>query len=404
MITIRAFYPKQSAICMDLKPSTESNTENEIDEQKKLKMCSDITLALLYLLQTNQSYKELIYNNLYKDISSEKNIILNIKMTESKYKLDSRGNDMNSILLWEYIELEDALHWLSTLGGAFSNLGEHDKIFAKRAGENAAKQLIVAQKFGDKQVIAKCWLFVAMSLMQQEYYENAQKIVRHVYAHCRDKSMKNLAGTGKLVAMCRGIWARLKYEANKNAPNANNDKDNFEIEFKFSPPDDIVQKLENLGAKKLETKSMVDIYIDRENFELIKKDHWLRYRNKIIELKMPSAINQHSIESTIYKEITNPEEISNCLGHEIPTAVDNLTDGWIILAKIETSRQIWIWKNFTIVLDSLPDGFKVSLLFLAYGQWCIFCTRFIFPPKIRKMFSVPTLFFNNFFYPYPTFF
>ena len=29
-----------------------------------------------------------------------------------------------SCLLWRAIEFEDALHWLSTLGGAFSNLGE----------------------------------------------------------------------------------------------------------------------------------------------------------------------------------------------------------------------------------------------------------------------------------------
>ena len=31
-------------------------------------------------------------------------------------------------MLWEYIELDDALHWLSTLGGAFSNLGEHSQV------------------------------------------------------------------------------------------------------------------------------------------------------------------------------------------------------------------------------------------------------------------------------------
>ena len=31
--------------------------------------------------------------------------------------------------LWEAIELEDALHWLSTLGGAYSNLGEHSEEF-----------------------------------------------------------------------------------------------------------------------------------------------------------------------------------------------------------------------------------------------------------------------------------
>jgi hypothetical protein len=33
-----------------------------------------------------------------------------------------------SQVLWMYIELEDALHWLSTLGGAFSNLGEHNQV------------------------------------------------------------------------------------------------------------------------------------------------------------------------------------------------------------------------------------------------------------------------------------
>jgi hypothetical protein len=31
--------------------------------------------------------------------------------------------------LWEAIEREDAIHWLSTLGGAFSNLGEHNVAF-----------------------------------------------------------------------------------------------------------------------------------------------------------------------------------------------------------------------------------------------------------------------------------
>jgi hypothetical protein len=31
--------------------------------------------------------------------------------------------------LWDLIELEDAMHWLSTLGGAYSNLGEHSLAF-----------------------------------------------------------------------------------------------------------------------------------------------------------------------------------------------------------------------------------------------------------------------------------
>ena len=31
--------------------------------------------------------------------------------------------------LWNQIELEDALNWLSTLGGAYSNLGDHSNKF-----------------------------------------------------------------------------------------------------------------------------------------------------------------------------------------------------------------------------------------------------------------------------------
>jgi hypothetical protein len=34
--------------------------------------------------------------------------------------------------LWEQIELEDALHWLSTLGGAYSNLGERSLDFVSQ--------------------------------------------------------------------------------------------------------------------------------------------------------------------------------------------------------------------------------------------------------------------------------
>ena len=32
-------------------------------------------------------------------------------------------------LLWQEIEMEDAMHWLSTMGGAYSNLGEHSSSF-----------------------------------------------------------------------------------------------------------------------------------------------------------------------------------------------------------------------------------------------------------------------------------
>ena len=44
--------------------------------------------------------------------------------------------DIVSRKLWAQIELEDALHWLSTLGGAYSNLGDHSLDFVSSKAEN----------------------------------------------------------------------------------------------------------------------------------------------------------------------------------------------------------------------------------------------------------------------------
>ena len=59
------------------------------------------------------------------------------------------------ILTPHITEQDDALHWLSTLGGAFSNLGEHSQQFARRAGANAFKQMLVAADSGDMTVVAR---------------------------------------------------------------------------------------------------------------------------------------------------------------------------------------------------------------------------------------------------------
>ena len=80
--------------------------------------------------------------------------------------LDLRGSHLTSSVLWRYIEQDDALHWLSTLGGAFSNLGEKKPEFALKAGRNARKQLVVGLSSGDISLVARCQLFIAHSLIQ----------------------------------------------------------------------------------------------------------------------------------------------------------------------------------------------------------------------------------------------
>ena len=109
-----------------------------------------------------------------------------------------------------------------------------------------------------------------------------------------------------------------QYEArkSKNATTAQNTEEEVEIEFKFTPPKDFNQKLEDLGAEKLKFKTMKDIYLDTPKFELIRKDHWLRYRDGKIELKVPVGSEHHRDRNTVYKELTCLREL-NCMKLDI---------------------------------------------------------------------------------------
>ena len=138
---------------------------------------------------------------------------LNIHLTTpTTLYMDHTGCHMAHTLLWEMIELEDALHWLSTLGGAFSNLGEHNPKFAVKAGTNAMKQLMVAMRCGDQTVVSRCWLFIGQSLLHQGQFGQAARVVRFVWRCCHQPPLALLSYTTKLLNMCRGVWARLRHE------------------------------------------------------------------------------------------------------------------------------------------------------------------------------------------------
>ncbi len=107
--------------------------------------------------------------------------------------------------------MEDALHWLSTLGGAYSNLGDHSEEFAVKAGVNAVKQMKIALEFnreGDPSVLHRCWLFVAMSLMQQKRLKKSKTIIQSAY---EANNARGALKDDRVEKMCLGIWARLKH-------------------------------------------------------------------------------------------------------------------------------------------------------------------------------------------------
>merc|ERR1719474_278418 len=223
------------------------------------------------------------------------------------------------------------------------------------------KQLVVAHKFGDKTVIAKCWLFIAMSRMQQQYFRDAKTIVRNVFKQTQTKGMKHLTATSKLVTICRGIWARLKHEINLHQQNKNETgMPGIEVECKFVLPKDCRRRLEDAGAIQEAEKVFRDVYLDMVGLKLIRKDTWLRFREGKMELKYPQPNLQHTSKNTIYREETDLQAICKILGCTVPTSCDDLPDGWIPLLDITTKREVWRLDDIVVVLDELEDGFTLG--------------------------------------------
>ena len=62
----------------------------------------------------------------------------------------------------------------------------------------------IALRSSDPYVLNKCWLFVAMSLMQQGQLQKSKYIIYQIHNSVKEHDPV-------LSRMCKGIWARLQY-------------------------------------------------------------------------------------------------------------------------------------------------------------------------------------------------
>ncbi|CAG2100218.1 unnamed protein product [Medioppia subpectinata] len=76
------------------------------------------------------------------------------------------------------MRVEESFSWLSTLGGAYSSLGENNIHFAIKAGQISRSQLLLASITGDPNLMAKCGIFMAYSLCQQDRKRAAIQLIR----------------------------------------------------------------------------------------------------------------------------------------------------------------------------------------------------------------------------------
>lgn len=172
--------------------------------------------AFFSLLRMSNVYPKLVLNFHYGVLSKkpEKSGLTEIHIYQDqpkKHPLDYAGNKIFEFLVHQRIELEHAMSWLSTLGGAFSALGDNQIHCAVVAGRISVQQFRIAMELGDEITVIRCILYYGMSLVQRGQLKQAKKVIEHQYnmakmMPCVDK---------RILSMCHGIWARLKYEYEK---------------------------------------------------------------------------------------------------------------------------------------------------------------------------------------------
>jgi len=304
------------------------------------------------LLLSNPAYRQSVLHY-WSCLSNDKSTLLSIYLTNTTtVYLDYTGCYLAQTVILGMIELEDALHWLSTLGGAFSNLGEHNPKFAMKAGTNAMKQLMVAIKCGDLTVIMKCWLFMGQSLLQQGQFSKASRVVRMVWKVCHMPPLALLSCTIKLLNMCRGVWARLRHERHKSMVQC------LEVEQKFSVPDTYRTVLESAGAEKVSQKVLSDIYLDTHDLALLRQDVWLRKRGTQWELKIPAGVGGKNIGGmTQYVEVEGRDEVKRELARFTGIEMERMVE----MVKVVSVRESWSLEEFSIVIDRMEDdGWSVG--------------------------------------------
>ncbi|GJQ78150.1 hypothetical protein Trydic_g2482 [Trypoxylus dichotomus] len=122
--------------------------------------------------------------------------------------IDHKWNERISYLIRERCEVEHALSWLSTLGGAFSALGDYFENFALVAGKISYHQLVLAIRMGDPTIASRCKLYFSLSLIQRRKFKLAKRIIQAEYKDAKNAVIVDT----RLIKMCLGIWSKLQYE------------------------------------------------------------------------------------------------------------------------------------------------------------------------------------------------
>ena len=82
---------------------------------------------------------------------------------------------------------------------------------AQMAGRISLQQFKIAIRLGDESTVARCKLYIALSLIQTNRFKSAQRIIEAQYYLAKDSACPDI----RLIRMCRGVWSKLRYERSR---------------------------------------------------------------------------------------------------------------------------------------------------------------------------------------------
>lgn len=131
----------------------------------------------------------------------------------------------------------------------------------------------------------------------------------------------------------------------------------IEVEKKFDVRPGVKERLID-GTQLVGRTTMTDIYYDTPDYQLTRRDWWLRQRNGRWELKTP--FNRERIGDRItdqYRELDNVDEIARALGMSGDAKLADV--GYIPFCTVVTTREKYKHGDFTLDFDETDFGFAL---------------------------------------------
>lgn len=145
-------------------------------------------IYFLYCFNHYSTYRKLVWENLSKLYSTDDNqlnLLIKCWLQDNppnpiRYQnIDTDWCQRIQYFVTLRMDLEESSSWLSTLGGAYSSLGDKNQQFAYEAERISWKQMKLSLIFGDPNLVCRCLIYLCHSWCQQKKRRQAIRLIRY---------------------------------------------------------------------------------------------------------------------------------------------------------------------------------------------------------------------------------